>query len=151
MASIRKRKKHNGEMIYTVQVRLKGFPNAVASFKRLTDAKKWAQSTVASMRENRYFQTAEAQKHTVSEMIERYIEWRVLKRKKLNDVKPILEWWDKQIGSYTLANVSRSMLSLQIEALSRKTVKRFDRSLGISKHVPISPARINRYTAIKRY
>lgn len=63
MASIQKRTSPSGEVSYRVQVRLKGHPEARATFKRLTDAKMWAQSTEAAMRERRYFKTSVAQKH----------------------------------------------------------------------------------------
>lgn len=71
MASIQKRTLKNGEVSYRVQVRLKGHPVQRATFNRLTDARKWAKSTEAAMRERRYFKTSESQKHTVSDMIKR--------------------------------------------------------------------------------
>ena len=74
MASIRKRVNKNGSHSYRVDVRLKGFSPQRATFTRLTDAKKWAQHTEAAIREGRYFKTAEARKHTFSELADRYIK-----------------------------------------------------------------------------
>ena len=50
MATIRKREGKKG-ISYQVQVRLKGGEIESATFKLLTKAKLWAQSTEASMRE----------------------------------------------------------------------------------------------------
>ena len=72
MASIRNRTNNDGSKSYRVDVRLKGFPAQRASFRRLTDAKKWAQQTEAAIREGRYFKTTEARKHTLAEVIDRY-------------------------------------------------------------------------------
>lgn len=74
MASIQKRTTKDGDVVYRVQVRLKGHRTETASFERLTDAKKWGQHTEAAIRERRYFKTSEAKKHDVSEMIDRYLK-----------------------------------------------------------------------------
>lgn len=72
MASIEKRQYESG-ISYRVKVRLKGYPVQTATFKRLTDAKKWAQITEAAIREGRHFKTNEAKRHTLNEMIDRYV------------------------------------------------------------------------------
>ena len=54
MASIRKHKTKNGKVKFYVQIRLKGHAPQVASFDRLTDAKKWIQEVESSIRNNRY-------------------------------------------------------------------------------------------------
>lgn len=149
MASIRKRKNLKGETTYTVQVRLKGYPNEVASFTRLTDAKKWAQSTEAAIRENRYFQHSEAKKHTVADMNARYLTWLELHNaKRLKDVKPMLNWWTEQIGDYLLSDLKPSLINLQIDKLMQRKVKRRDRKTGKTNFVSIGPGRINRYLAV---
>jgi hypothetical protein len=43
MAYIQERLRSDGKVRYRVQIRLKGFPTATATFGRKTDAKKWAQ------------------------------------------------------------------------------------------------------------
>jgi hypothetical protein len=58
---------------YRARVRIKGFPPQSAAFERLTDARRWAQQTEAAIREGRHFKTNEAKKHTLGELIDRYI------------------------------------------------------------------------------
>jgi hypothetical protein len=74
MANIQERKTKEGTISYRVLIRLKGYPITTATFERKTDAKRWAQQTEAAMREGRYFKTSEAKKHTVADMVDRYIE-----------------------------------------------------------------------------
>ncbi len=73
MAYIQEHKDKDGKIHYRVQVRLKGNPTATATFDRKTDAKIWAQQTEASMREGRQFKIVEAKKHSLGELIDRYI------------------------------------------------------------------------------
>lgn len=74
MASIEKRKTSDGKITYRVKVRLKGFPTQTPSFERLTDARRWEQSTEAAIKEGRHFKTTEAKRHTLGEMIDRYMD-----------------------------------------------------------------------------
>ena len=105
MASIRKREGKNG-VSYRVDVRLKGFPPQRATFKRLTDAKRWAQQTEAAIREGRYFKTAKARKHTLQQLIDRYIKEELPKKSANINQKSQLEWWASELGDYTLADVT---------------------------------------------
>lgn len=57
-----------------VKVRLQGHPEASETFDRLTDAKRWQDATKTAIRERRYFKTLEAQKHTLADLIDRYVE-----------------------------------------------------------------------------
>jgi len=113
MANIEERKTRDGKTMYRVKVRLKGFPSKTATFHRRTDAKKWAQATEAAMREGRHFKTAEAKKHTLADMINRY----------LRDVLPTksrhaqinqgahLRWWRKHIGDKLLADMTPALIA----------------------------------------
>lgn len=148
MASIQKRTLQNGETSYRVQVRLKGYPPQMATFSRLTDARLWAQSTEAALRERRYFNNAESKKHTVSDMIERYLE--KVKRespKRAKNLMPMLDWWKKQIGYCILSDLNRALISEQLDKLSKRTVGRVNQDTNKKEQVPITPARINRYLA----
>ena len=103
MASIEKRINDNGETSYRVKIRLKGYPPQTATFKRLTDAKKWVQATESSIREGRHFKTTEAKKHTIADLVDRYIK-DVLptKPKQARQQKQQLEWWKNKMGGLSI-------------------------------------------------
>jgi len=107
MASIRKRTNKDGSISYRVDVRIKGFPPQRATFSRLTDAKNWGKNTESAIKENRYFKTAESQKHTLGDLVDRYIR-DVLPTKpdQGGAQKQQLEWFKDEIGAYTLADVT---------------------------------------------
>jgi integrase len=111
MASIEKREVENGDTAYRVKIRLKGYPTQTATFQRLTDAKKWAAATESAIREGRHFKTAEAKKHTLAELVDKYIK-DVLPAKPKQAVRQQqqLEWWKEQIGAYLLADVTPALI-----------------------------------------
>lgn len=112
MATIRTRKTSKGEVRYQALVRLKGFPPQTATFNRKTDAKRWIQNTESAIREGRHFKTTESKKRTLAELIDRYIQ-DVLPSKPKSQLAQgrQLRWWKKEIGFYTLAEVTPSLLS----------------------------------------
>lgn len=112
MASIESRKDKNGVTHFRVKVRLKGHPVESGSFKRLTDARRWAQSTEAAIRDGRYFKTSEAKRHTLSDLADRYVkEVLPTKPKNASNAKQHLTWWKATIGSYALADVTPAMIA----------------------------------------
>lgn len=74
MASIKKRTGTTGKTSYLVEIRLKGLPHQRATFDKLTDAKRWAAQTETAIKEGRHFKTAEAKKHTLADLVDRYID-----------------------------------------------------------------------------
>ena len=136
MAYIRKRtSKATGKTTYSVEVDLKGHPKQQATFKRLTDAKKWANVTEAAILEGRHFQTAEAKKHTLAETIDLYNE----------EVKPAksreyqLQWWRDQLGEYRLFDITNNKIAAcKRELINTKTPK---------TKTPLTNATVNRYLA----
>lgn len=70
MATIESRHGPDGTSTYRVRVRLRGVPPQTASFSRITDARLWASATESTIREGRYFKTAEAKRHTLSQLID---------------------------------------------------------------------------------
>lgn len=125
MASIKERKDKEGKTHYHVQVRIKGYPPQYASFKRKTDAERWIQQTESAIREGRHFKTTEAKKHTLGELIDRYIR-DVLPTKRKSEQKQTaqLTWWKKQIGCYLLSEVTPSMIAEQRDHLLREITQR---------------------------
>ena len=110
MASIRKRTNSNGDIKYTAQVRLKGHPPEVASFSRLTDAKRWAQSIEAAIREGRHFKTSVAKQKTLGNTIDRYFQDVLSHRKNPVNQITYLKWWKQKIGDYALSDISASII-----------------------------------------
>lgn len=117
MATITKRQDANGKPYYTAQVRLLKQKDT-ATFKRITDAKKWVQDTESAIREGRYFKTAEAKKHTVAEMINRYCsdylpntKDRAYSLKEQKERKSKLEWWVSKIGHCLLADITPATIN----------------------------------------
>lgn len=139
MPSIETRTAEDGSITYRVKIRLKGFPVETASFVRKTDAKKWAQATEAAMREGRYFKTSEAKRHTLSDMVDRYIK-DVLpsKPKNSSNTKRNLLWWKSKIGSYTLAEVTPALIAQYRDQLLNSNTDR-----GTKR----SPSTVIRYLA----
>lgn len=139
MANIEKRTSREGKTSYRVKVRLKGFPVQSATFERLTDARKWAQDTESAIRNGRHFKTSEAKRHTLAELIDRYIGT-VLPSKPKSKAKQTaqLEWWKDQIGAYALADVTPALI-----------VNHRDKLIGgiTVRGKPRSPATVVRYMA----
>ena len=111
MASIKNRTAKDGTPRYTAEVRLKGYPAQTATFKRLTDAKKWVQDTESAIREGRHFKTVEAKKHTLADLVDRYIK-DVLPSKAEQGEKqrPQLEWWKAKMGASLLSDVTPALI-----------------------------------------
>lgn len=118
MATIEERKTKDGKTSYRVRIRLKGFPQQTETFERKTDARRWIQQTESAIREGRYFRTVESKKHTLSELINRYIE-QVLPRKPKSEAKQLsqLIWWKDQIGSHFLSDVTPALIAEQRDKL----------------------------------
>lgn len=140
MASIQERKDKDGKVRFRVQVRVRGYPCQRATFERKTDAKLWAQQTESAIREGRHFKTTEAKKHTLGEMIDRYIlDVLPLKKKSEDNQKPQLLWWKKEIGSNLLADVTPALIAEQRDKLLREPIEK--------KGTLRSPSTVVRYLA----
>ncbi len=139
MANIEKRVSKDGKTRYRVKIRLKGFPIQSATFDRLTDAKKWAQQTESAIREGRHFKTTEAKRHTLTELLDRYISDVLTTKPKdaRNQIRQ-LEWWKVEIGSHALSDVTPSLIAECRNKLGKEFTLR-----GKAR----SPATVNRYLA----
>jgi integrase len=138
MATIQERKSEKGTT-YRVMVRLKGYPVQTASFNRKTDAKTWATQTEAAIREGRHFKTSEAKRHTLKELIARYIR-DILPTKPKSEAKQKnqLEWWSDKLGIYALADVTPAKIAEVRDELANGDTYR-----GTKR----SPSTVNRYLA----
>jgi len=139
MATITERLAKDGTKRYRAEVRMKGCPRQTASFKRLTDAKKWIQDTESAIRDGRHFKTVEAKKHTFADLADRYIK-DVLPKKPKQELrqKMQLEWWKEKMGVYLLADITPALIVQYRDELANGTTYR---------HTQRSPATVVRYMA----
>ena len=139
MAYIQQRIGKDGKLSYRVQVRKKGYPVQTATFTRKTDAKNWAQSTEAAIEERRYRNVAQAKRHTVGELIDKYLDDYLPRKPRSEAVqRPQLIWWQKQIGTFTLADLTPDIIVEHRDKLAK-------RILPTGRQ--ISPSTVNRYMA----
>ena len=110
MATIQKRVGKKGTS-WTVVIRLKGAPKQVKTFSRLTDARVWATTTEAKIREGAAYGFS-AKKKTVAEAIDRYVA-DVLSTKKRETQKCkrcILKLCKDRIGHMLLSDVTNATI-----------------------------------------
>jgi len=134
MATIRLRTNRQGEKLYHVQVRLKGSPQQTASFRRLTDARKWVAQIESGMREGRQFPNTTAKRLTAEDLFNRYRR-SVLPHKRASTVtnqRRHIEWWQDRIGHLRLLDVTPAILTEYRDELAERR----------------SPATVRRYLAL---
>lgn len=140
MASIKELPDKDGKIRYHVQVRIKGSPPQYASIKRKTDAERWIQQTESAIREGRHFKTTAAKKHTLGQLIDRYMSDVLPTKKKCEQRQGAqLLWWKKQIGIYLLSDITPALIAEQRDCLLKGMTKR-----GRQR----SPSTVVRYMAV---
>lgn len=120
MATIKARKDKNGKTRFQVIIRRKGYPTQTATFLRKTDARKWEQDIESAIRDGHHFKTSKAKKHTLNEMIDRYLAQQQISK----CTRAQLEWWKKAIGSCLIADVSPSYIAEKRNELLRTQTPR---------------------------
>lgn len=138
MATIEKRTA-KGETVYRVKVRMKGYPPQSSTFKRLTDARIWAKDIESDIRHGRHFKTFEAKRHTLAELIDRYMTGPASDKKDFPQKVRQLQWWKARFGSRLLADLTAPVLAEQRDILIAGTDK--------TPPKPRNPATGNRYLA----
>ena len=142
MARIKSRTAKDGTARYTGEVRLKGYPPQSATFKRLTDAKKWIQDTESAIREGRHFKTVEGKKHCFNDLVIRYYS-EILpnySQKEQQERKSKLEWWRQSIGHCLLADITPVFLAEHKAKLTQSaaTVDKYLKNLSHAFSIAVS-------------
>lgn len=151
MATIQRREGRDGKVTYRVMVRLKGQAPESATFERRTDAKRWATQTEAAIREGRHFAGAEAKRHTVADLVDRYAR-DVLPAKKpstraTQEIQ--LAWWREHIGDRTLAECTPALVAEYRDVLTESPIP--SSAKDPERAAPPrfrSPATVNRFLAV---
>lgn len=139
MGTIREYKKSDGTSSFHAEVRLRGYPPQRGSFRNKTLAKKWIQDTESSIRDGRHFRTAESKKHSLGELVDRFIDqWLPRNPNNLAKKTALLTWWKNELGHTLLADLSPALIAeardkLLSETTARKSIR--------------SPSTVNRYLA----
>jgi len=137
MANIEERRNRDEQITYRAKIRLKGYPAQTATFNRKTDAKKWVQQVESAIREGRYFKTSEAKRHTLSEVIDRFVKNELPKLPKVQKLMTSqLLWWKNQIGHHILSDVTPALIAELRDKLYKQ---------GTSTKRDIKSATVNRY------
>ncbi len=139
MGAIREYTKEDGLTTYHAEVRLKGYPPQRASFRTRTLAKRWIQDTESSIRDGRHFRIAEAKKHTVKDLIERFIsQWLAQFPERVVRQTAYLAWWKNRLGHLLLADLTPAVIADARDALLAETTTR---------QTLRNPSTVNRYLA----
>ena len=111
MASIQERRTQDGQKRYRVQIRILGRPPVTKTFSSKTLAKQWVSEQEDDIRRGLYFKNSEADRHTFSETVERYVR-DVLpeKPKSADDSRRHLEWWNSQFGHRRMSDISTALI-----------------------------------------
>jgi integrase len=120
MATIQVRKTREGQVRYRAQVRLDGYPPVSRTFERKTDASRWVQATEADIRAGRSRVVASRQRHTLTELIDRYVADELPGKPAVAVMYGRhLAWWKEELGAYYLDDLT----SDQIEEKYRKLLR----------------------------
>lgn len=120
MATIVKRERKSGT-VYLADVRIHGFPRQKKTFKRLTDAKLWAQQTEASIRKGEFRNVVStARRKTLNDVIQRYRD-DILPHKSPTTQRverTYIAFWERQLGTYALSYIEPDKISETLRELS---------------------------------
>ncbi len=125
---------------YKVRIRKPNNPTVTKTFSSKSLAGKWARKTELEIEKGTYFEKQEAEKHKVSDLIDRYISEEIRKLSISDQLARVaqLKWWKNEIGNTTLNKVSPALL---VECRNKLKT-------GIStRGTPRSGATVNRYLA----
>jgi integrase len=115
---IEKRTNKDGSSTYRARVRIKGHPSVSESFNSLTLAKKWKRNTESAIEQGRYQFSSLEKKHTLAELVDRYIETVLpTKPKNARNVKHHLLWWKKELGHCLLNDIKPSQIAQKRDEL----------------------------------
>jgi integrase len=127
---IEKRINKDGSFTYRARVRIKGHPSISESFNSLALAKKWKRNTESAIEQGRFQFSSLTKKHTLAELIDRYIESILpTKPKNARNVKQHLLWWRQELGYCLLSDIKPSHIAQKRDGLlSQNTFHKKPRS-----------------------
>jgi integrase len=144
------------EISYRAQVRVKGRPSESATFPKKEEAKAWAASIESAIREGRHFPHAAAKRTSFDALAKDYSDAVLAEfdaREKARRMRQ-LEWWAKQFGGLSLAEITADVVSKGRDVCATETFTRGkprkDKKTGETippKEYKRSGSTVNRYIA----
>jgi hypothetical protein len=130
MGSIREVIKKDGTTSYHAEVRIKGCSPQRDSFRTRTLAKKWIQDIESAVPDGRHFRTSESKRHTVKDLIDRFIKEWIPKDPQYQQKKiSYLLWWREALGHLMLADLTPAQIAAcRDKLLSETTCRKSQRS-----------------------
>lgn len=99
MGTITKRITSKGKLRYRAQVQIKGYPAQSKTFDHMKIAEKWIRDTEDAIWSGIHSALLEEERHSVSDMINRFINEEVGKRRSGHNTQRELEWFKGHIGT----------------------------------------------------
>jgi len=130
MATYRKRRNSDGNIVHQFLIRRKGFPKLTKTFTRKTDGDAWAQDTESAMRNGHYKPTREAEEMPLSQLIDLYIANTFHERRSPATPLQTLTWWKERIGDVAVANISKKLVKQHWAELAVSKSARTDELLS---------------------
>lgn len=117
--------RRDGTTSFHAEVRLRGYTPQRSSFRTKSLAKKWIQDVESGIRDGRHFKTVESKKHTVSEMIDRFIaQWLPKFPGRQKKQTALLLWWKGEIGHLLLSDLTSSVIAERRDKLLTENTSR---------------------------
>lgn len=109
---IRQYRKKDGSITFHAEVRRKNAKPLRDSFTTLTAAKNWVRKMESALLDGKSIPDNKARKHTLSDLIERYINLHLSQfPRRLKDQTPHLNWWNENYGNKALIEITPSLLA----------------------------------------
>ena len=126
MATFERHERKSGP-VYMAIVRIRGFPKRKKTFKRLTDARMWAQQTEAAIRTGE-LQTVRKtpKKKSLREVITRYrsdvLPHKAESTRRAEEL--ILQRWETLLGDYSLSYIDSELVNQKLQELATEPDRR---------------------------
>ena len=147
MATSQKRVRVHAQSGLRISSRLRGLPGQPfpgiprirsATFASLADVQQWAQQHDADVPHHLSLRHAEAERHTLAEAIDLYVESALAALRSQRVVGAQLRWWRKHLGAFRLSDLTPAEVMRHRDALRGEPGNRRRRAAN---------ATLNRYVA----
>lgn len=148
MATITKIERREG-VVYKARIRIDGRPLLSKTFKNRSDAVKWAKAREVEIQRDDAGLTNEAQRHKLSEAIDRYRREVLpgLRPESARKYKQHLELWEQKLGRLRLSELAAERIAKVRDEIAAEPIQPRSKEQAAGKPKFRSAATINRHLA----